>query len=244
MNICTICNKEFKQKPNTSGLYCSLSCGNKGRIMINKVKIKYELNPNKCKYCQNIILYNKRENIFCSSSCSALFNNKIRNVPKYFIKNPHIRIKKFCKISFCDICNSIIQNKHIKTCSKECKNKLISILNKGKTGGSTKQYIEFRDSFNNKISLDSSWEYQLALDLNKNNIKWIRPKGFILKDGRRYTPDFYLTDFKIYLDPKAYRKGYFNQCEKIKMFEYEYNTKCFVISNINLLTWKHIQTLL
>lgn len=244
MKICTICNKEFKQKPNTSGLYCSISCGNKGRIIMNEVKIQYELNPAKCKQCKNILVYNQRNNPFCSHSCSASFNNKIRNVPKYVIKNPHIRIKKFCKVSFCKICFSVIPNKHNKTCSKQCCNKLISLLNKGKTGGSTKQYIEFVDSFNNKVSLDSSWEHKLALDLNKNDIKWIRPKGFILKDRRKYTPDFYLTDLKIYLDPKAYRKGYINQCEKIKMFEYEYNTRCIVISNEKLLTWNHIQTLL
>ncbi len=37
---------------------------------------KYNLNPSKCKYCQNYIPYNKRKNKFCSHSCAASFNNQ------------------------------------------------------------------------------------------------------------------------------------------------------------------------
>ena len=36
----------------------------------------YEQNPKYCKYCGEIILYEKRENDFCSHSCSASYNNK------------------------------------------------------------------------------------------------------------------------------------------------------------------------
>ena len=38
----------------------------------------YKLNPSHCKNCNIVIDYSKRNNIFCSSSCSATFNNKLR----------------------------------------------------------------------------------------------------------------------------------------------------------------------
>jgi hypothetical protein len=38
----------------------------------------YEENPSTCTSCGDAITYKKRSNKFCSSSCSATFNNKIR----------------------------------------------------------------------------------------------------------------------------------------------------------------------
>ena len=42
--------------------------------------------------------------------------------------------------------------------------------------------------------------------ITRANIKWIRPKGMFYIDEkglkRRYYPDFLLTDYDIYLDPK------------------------------------------
>lgn len=36
---------------------------------------KYEKSPNYCKYCGNIIIYEKKNNIFCNNKCSASYNN-------------------------------------------------------------------------------------------------------------------------------------------------------------------------
>lgn len=41
---------------------------------------RYYDNPNRCKYCNEILPYEKRMNKFCSSSCSAKFNNKNRPI--------------------------------------------------------------------------------------------------------------------------------------------------------------------
>ena len=58
----------------------------------------------------------------------------------------------------------------------------------------------------NDIKLDSSYEVALAQSLDKNNIKWERPSRFKYYDLNNklhyYTPDFYLPDYNIYLDPK------------------------------------------
>ena len=57
----------------------------------------------------------------------------------------------------------------------------------------------------NGIKLDSSYEVEVAKSLDANNIKWERCKRFpYVVNGKLhyYTPDFYLPDYNIYLDPK------------------------------------------
>lgn len=39
---------------------------------------EYNLNPKECKNCKNVIDYQKRNNNFCSKTCSARYNNKLR----------------------------------------------------------------------------------------------------------------------------------------------------------------------
>lgn len=253
--ICINCKIEFIPKPNTRGKYCSLQCSaddrKKQKLPDSKTKILYDANPKSCKQCNHQIPYEKRTNKFCSNSCKATFVNKNRTVkrkdPKllnYAKGNKNPRYNNFCIFSICIICNLIIPNKRVKTCSQVCKSKHLSLILRGKTGGSTKQFIRYFDSFNNEVSLDSSWELKIANELDKNNIKWSRPKAFLLSNGRKYTPDFYLEDYGIYIDPKAYRKGYIKNVEKIKQFELEFNTKCLIISEYKSLTWEFIKSLL
>lgn len=40
-----------------------------------KARIVYDLNPNKCNHCENILSFEKRSNKFCSQSCAATYNN-------------------------------------------------------------------------------------------------------------------------------------------------------------------------
>ena len=67
--------------------FCSLSCSGKFGGILKKQKAdfdkqEYYKNPKKCKTCNNAIDYFvKHVNGFCSSSCSAVFNN-----PKKAIK--------------------------------------------------------------------------------------------------------------------------------------------------------------
>lgn len=64
----------------------------------------------------------------------------------------------------------------------------------------------------NGIWLDSTWELELAKRLDTLQIKWVRPEPVKWVDdnnlSHNYFPDFYLPDYKLYLDPKnpqAYR---------------------------------------
>jgi len=56
------------------------------------------------------------------------------------------------------------------------------------------------------VLLDSSWEEALAIRLDSLGINWTRPKSvkWVDTNGKthNYFPDFYLTDYDIYLDPK------------------------------------------
>lgn len=52
---------------------------------------------------------------------------------------------------------------------------------------------------------DSSYEYELAVNLTQNNIHYTKCKSFpYIYNGiiHHYTPDFYLPDYDLYLDPK------------------------------------------
>lgn len=106
----------------------------------------------------------------------------------------------------------------------------------------------------NDIKLDSSYEVILAQSLDANNIKWSRCKRFPYKtpSGKLhyYTPDFYLPDFDIYLDPKNDflihninpNLGY-KDSDKIK-WVMEYNNITVLILNSKQLDWNIIKTLI
>lgn len=85
--------------------FCSLSCSAKysGKLKKTKAEIikqDYYRNPKKCKICNNVIDYSFRNiNIFCSSSCSAIFNNPKRTVERVCICcGSPTKNKKFCDI--------------------------------------------------------------------------------------------------------------------------------------------------
>lgn len=46
-------------------------------LKMNRVS-EYNINPNKCKLCNSDLPYEKKNKIFCNSSCAAKFNNKGR----------------------------------------------------------------------------------------------------------------------------------------------------------------------
>jgi hypothetical protein len=66
-------------------------------------------------------------------------------------------------------------------------------------GRTNKFFIE--DSFGKMTCLQGTYELECATVLNNLGIMWIRPKA-LKYDNRNYFADFYLPDYKIYLDPK------------------------------------------
>lgn len=67
---------------------------------------KYNLSPNKCKTCGNILEYKKRKNMYCSHSCAALFNNK--------------GVRRHGKETSCLYCKKLTKASSRRFCSQEC----------------------------------------------------------------------------------------------------------------------------
>jgi hypothetical protein len=250
MNSCQNpnCNKLFIVKPGCYGKYCSLSCGTTHRSQQLKIKriCEYANNPCYCKECGDILSYENKKNSFCCKSCAAKFNNAKKDFTKFKTgpKKGKTSRPAYTKISQCVICNKF-HPKSGKTCSSECFSKHVSNRVRGKTGGNRDINLPGVDCNGKKFYFDSNWEIMLSKSLSENSIFWERPNKFILSNSRSYTPDFYLPDYDIYIDPKAKRPDYYrNSILKIEMFEVEYKTHCLVITNPKLLTWTHIQTML
>ncbi len=194
---------------------------NKDKIQSKKenFRLSYYHNPNYCLQCNNPLSYKQKHNKFCSISCSASYNNneRIKNGytvsqetrEKLSILGKNQERPPYSKISFCKNCNCTIKYSHNKTCSKKCYSELMSKHAKKipQFGGNknNRAYGWYESIFAGKVWLESSYEYKVAKELDENHIHWVRPKGLKYElDGKikTYFPDFYLTDYDIYLDPK------------------------------------------
>lgn len=102
------------------------------------------------------------------------------------------------------------------------------------------RYIASKRFYYNGYLLESSWELELAKDLDRNGIKWVRPKPLIYRDDsnqkRRYYPDFYLVDYNVYIDPK---NDYVRTKDKKKIqWVVEQNNVKIILLGKNQLSWK------
>lgn len=106
MYICKHCGVKFTDRYQLTG-HVTKEHSKRPNIREKNIK-EYYKNPVLCKVCKKPIEYDKkRENIFCSRSCSATFNNK-----EYGKKR---------KIPNCLTCGkSLTGKKNKKYCSREC----------------------------------------------------------------------------------------------------------------------------
>lgn len=131
--------------------------------------------------------------------------------------------------------------------SEEFKKKQSSNAKRRKLGG-VRPSLWIR--YNGK-TLQSSYELQVAQDLDKNNIEWNTCPRFEYVDPlgkkRTYTPDIYLPQFDVYLDPKNDflieninpRLG-FSDKQKIEL-AMQQNKIVVLILNRKELSWECIQ---
>lgn len=188
---------------------------------------KYLRNPLLCKQCGKPLDYKHRKNLFCDPSCSASYSNKqsprtgahtlsakgLENIIKTNQKRKGFpgKQRKREKIKFCTICGKDLPyqpGKHRKTCSRVCY--LKALANRAKKtglGGNHNHRAEWYESpIAGRVWLESSYEIRVAKILDENKIQWCRPKSIKWIDSsgtiKRYYPDFLLSDYEIYLDPK------------------------------------------
>ena len=180
---------------------------------------------NNCKNCSIQIT----NNIFCSKSCAATYNNS-RRLPRSeeskqktsstiirlmaagsIPKPPKSKIKyaypytKLYGTTNCHHCDQLFwKTTYNKVCcSISCRDNIRSV-NK-----CAKVRIEYFNPFDDEIvCLQSSWELSIAEWLTTNHIAWSRPKSRIkwfdstLEKDRTYLPDFYIKTIEYYIDVK------------------------------------------
>lgn len=118
MNLCLNCNKPVKNK------FCNVHCQNEYKR--KAAEIEYYKNPNRCLNCDKNLDYDKRNNKFCSKSCSVSFNNKKRIISQEQKEkiSSSLKHKNKKKLFICCVCGkSYYLENHINTrkvCSKEC----------------------------------------------------------------------------------------------------------------------------
>lgn len=182
--------------------------------------------PTLCGQCGETLPYEKRKNKFCSSSCAATYNNGRReklteetkskiskSLKKYREENPNqIRYGNFCEVIeiTCKVCGTIClvgnNKKNRKTCGhRDCVTHA-SVGMRTYQNGSRKPVWYYNPYEGKDVLLESSWEVAVADRLIEKDIAWIRPEPIKWHDdnnvSRLYYPDFHLTEYNLYLDPK------------------------------------------
>lgn len=201
---------------------------------VNKTKriAAYDADPVRCKHCETALPYTGRHNRFCNKSCAALFNNSLRPIGcdsriaqaeklrgKVFSTEEKISRKRnkpsnsFSKIQWntCRCCGIVFYTRTWSaaraSCGKvECTVHL-KVGNRPYANGRRKLFYYFNKHQNKTVMLESSWENELAIWLDANNIVWHRPKYIkwvdsLVNKERLYYPDFFLPEYNVYLDPK------------------------------------------
>lgn len=166
----------------------------------------YLKNPNRCKNCNCDLDYEKRNNIFCSRSCSSIYNN-FKRLPRTYesklktkqsCKLHRLNLGAYCKLNIktCIFCNNIFFNPKRKTCSESCYHALLSknaseklrcISNRKNYGRHKKSYLEL--SFIN-------W-------MKQNNIKheYISEKQFYNDELKKnYYVDFFFPNLNLVIE--------------------------------------------
>ncbi len=213
---CSICERTFKSKRSLAShknhhnpdYHTKSKAGAKSgqlngsragtRKIIEEAKERYK--NKKCSYCGLILPYERRENRHCNSSCAASNTNRTRIRIKKPKKKP---LPKLPTMRDCVICNITFLSQTAKSCSPECKSKLISNgmkeaflkgIHKGNQYRSRATMSYMEQSFNDWLLL----EYP--------NVQFIREHvAPIINDGNYdtcYFIDFYFPDlgFGIELD--------------------------------------------
>lgn len=227
---------------------------------------QYLQSPSRCRTCDHELHYDIKYHTFCSSSCAATYNNKIREnhskqkqsfTLRNTLKNtyyPNSRIK-FCKCAYCSKNYTWHKGCSKLYCSVDCsklgKSNKQSEIAKARGFGGVRPSVRINY---NGISLGSTYELKLAKSLDEFEILWIKPKKIKYIDpfgkSRTYEADFYLPEYNVYLDPKNDflinninpRLG-FKDTEKIRLVSEQNNVR-IIILNKTQLNWESVQILL
>jgi len=127
---------------NPNYIQCSKNGGNATKEKWDKIKDAYiNGNPTLCSCCGDVLPYKKRNNKYCSASCSITVSNRQRELSDTHKERISKTIADKTKVGYletpnlCKICNVVIpyESRRRKTCSDECFKETIRII--GTTAG-------------------------------------------------------------------------------------------------------------
>ena len=206
--------------------YCGKEYKNKNSLVQHEIRCK--CNPNKI----NIYIdgFNKTGRVAWNKGLTKETDERVAKYTSTYNKNKLLGL----------------HNIHHKPHGDEFKEKQRqNALKRGLGGFNMRKGVNY-----NGIKLDSSYEVMLAKDLDKNCISWERCNRFpyvVNGNLHYYTPDFYLPDYDVYLDPKNDflieninpNLGY-KDVDKIKWVEEQNNIKVIILRK-NELCWSSIK---
>lgn len=171
----------------------------------------------------------KKSAIYCSRVCASRHSSALLSQDAERSRRKSVKVSEASRASWasgersgqklvseaertrsCAVCGksfvAMYRTANKKTCSKECHNVLRSNIARENPNFGGECYP--RKRLYKDISMDSSWEVELAIWLDARLIRWERGRKLVLwwtddaGQKRRYHPDFYLPEYNVYLEPK------------------------------------------
>ena len=214
-----------------SGRFCSSQCArafsasNCSKIKfqhLNKVHIALRANYGrwKCKYCDYIantraklILHNKKLH---KNIKRIAWNNGLTKETSNVILNASIKISRTLKGK--GHCQSIKTREHLSNIRS-------AYLDKNNAGFKDVKWLKVKNLNGIEYSVRGHWEENVAIRLNELGILWNKAKAIPYFDGnltRHYSPDFWLPQFKSYIEVKGYYSN--ENIQKMKFILEQYPT--------------------
>jgi len=186
-------------------IFCKRTINNKGSTVAHQRVCK--LNPDRIKYVRSSLAGRKK-------GCAAW--NKGRSNIEIYGEHKAAQIKEKSSNSIQLVVNTTGSSWSKMSAKQQTEFKekhRLAINKKYEQGWLPKagrcQKINYHSLMAGYITVDGTWEYELAVYLDENQINWRRNKErfpYINEQDKQsfYTPDFYIVDHDLYIEVKGY----------------------------------------
>jgi hypothetical protein len=188
--------------------YCSRECKNNNSLKQHEIRCK--LNDDKIEVKSNFIEYNRK---LKNGEAIKEYTNHYKKAEILGLDKPIMSYETIEKMRISGRLqewDSERRKRHSDIMLKTSKLYPDSYSSNNVCGRT--KLIDSIDSFGNDTKLNGSWEYLVSILLNELSIKWtnkITEKIYYIWEGKEriYYPDFYLTEFDIYIEVKGYERN-------------------------------------
>jgi len=210
---CPVCEETFKTKIGSpkERTTCSYSCSNKHFNHGNSKEARKKKSKSLKEY------FKENEHFLKGKSAKEIYNEYGYDPSLNLHGGKENRFS--CKIHSykeCEVCEDLFVRGCAKkkktgfglertTCNRECKIEA-QVGERTYQNGSRKPEYYYNKNSDDEVLLESSWEVRIAEKLDELEIIWTRPDPIEWIDkndeSHYYYPDFFLTKYSLYLDPK------------------------------------------